>query len=353
MKRSKIWLIFLITIAAVLVLNSCIISFTAFIFIRLGLASSGEPISWLPLFGAGVSAILIAVGLTLVISRYFFAPIQSLVNALSQVAAGDFTVQLPETSAWPEIRNMNINFNKMVQELNSAETLQTDFVQTVSHEFKTPLAAIEGYASLLSEASLAPEEQDYVMRIQKSSRRLSEMTHNILSLSRLENQSIISKREFFSIDEQLRQTILLLEPLWTAKELQMDLNLPSVFYHGNEDLISGIWFNLLSNAIKFTPKGGCIGVCMATGKTTLSVSVSDTGIGMTLAVKERIFDRFYQADNSRSIEGSGLGLTLVKKILDLCSGTITVTSTPGAGSVFTVELPLSDPGHKKSPMTNP
>lgn len=279
--------------------------------------------------------------ITTVISHHFFRPIQDLVHALEQVSAGNFDVRLKENDIWYEVREMNLNFNKMVKELNSIETLQSDFIQNVSHEIKTPLAAIEGYAALLSASTRDEQNKLYAEQILKSSRQLSTLTGNILKLSKLENQSIISEKKTFSLDEQIRQAVLSLEPIWSAKNIDIDLNLPEISFYGNEDLIFQIWANLISNGIKFTPSGGLVSVKMTAEDSFVNVVVADNGIGMTEEVQKHIFDKFYQAEGSRSMEGNGIGLTLVKKILSLCDGTIEVTSQPDLGSKFTVKLPVN------------
>ena len=284
---------------------------------------------------------LISLCITTVISHHFFRPIQDLVHALEQVSAGNFDVRLKENDIWYEVREMNLNFNKMVKELNSIETLQSDFIQNVSHEIKTPLAAIEGYAALLSASTRDEQNKLYAEQILKSSRQLSTLTGNILKLSKLENQSIISEKKTFSLDEQIRQAVLSLEPIWSAKNIDIDLDLPEISFYGNEDLIFQIWTNLISNGIKFTPSGGLVSVKMTAEDSFVNVVVADNGIGMTEEVQKHIFDKFYQAEGSRSMEGNGLGLTLVKKILSLCGGTIEVTSQPDLGSKFTVKLPVN------------
>ena len=284
---------------------------------------------------------LISLCITTVISHHFFRPIQDLVHALEQVSAGNFDVRLKENDIWYEVREMNLNFNKMVKELNSIETLQSDFIQNVSHEIKTPLAAIEGYAALLSASTRDEQNKLYAEQILKSSRQLSTLTGNILKLSKLENQSIISEKKTFSLDEQIRQAVLSLEPIWSAKNIDIDLDLPEISFYGNEDLIFQIWTNLISNGIKFTPSGGLVSVKMTAEDSFVNVVVADNGIGMTEEVQKHIFDKFYQAEGSRSMEGNGLGLTLVKKILSLCDGTIEVTSQPDLGSKFTVKLPVN------------
>lgn len=342
MKDLKLWGIFISLIIVVQALGFFVFSGIAWCLFHAGILSPDHPpMGWFPFLTNTCSSALISLFITTVISHHFFRPIQDLVHALEQVSAGNFDVRLKENDIWYEVREMNLNFNKMVKELNSIETLQSDFIQNVSHEIKTPLAAIEGYAALLSASTRDEQNKLYAEQILKSSRQLSTLTGNILKLSKLENQSIISEKKTFSLDEQIRQAVLSLEPIWSAKNIDIDLDLPEISFYGNEDLIFQIWTNLISNGIKFTPSGGLVSVKMTAEDSFVNVVVADNGIGMTEEVQKHIFDKFYQAEGSRSMEGNGLGLTLVKKILSLCGGTIEVTSQPDLGSKFTVKLPVN------------
>lgn len=343
MKDLKLWGIFISLIIVVQALGFFVFSGIAWCLFHAGILSPDHPpMGWFPFLTNTCSSALISLCITTVISHHFFRPIQDLVHALEQVSAGNFDVRLKENDIWYEVREMNLNFNKMVKELNSIETLQSDFIQNVSHEIKTPLAAIEGYAALLSASTRDEQNKLYAEQILKSSRQLSTLTGNILKLSKLENQSIISEKKTFSLDEQIRQAVLSLEPIWSAKNIDIDLDLPEISFYGNEDLIFQIWTNLISNGIKFTPSGGLVSVKMTAEDSFVNVVVADNGIGMTEEVQKHIFDKFYQAEGSRSMEGNGLGLTLVKKILSLCGGTIEVTSQPDLGSKFTVKLPFKN-----------
>lgn len=298
------------------------------------------------LIGFIATALVIAAFMLMYITGRYFKPIDKLAEAMNTVADGNFNIELPVSGSGDEIDKMNSNFNKMVKELRSTETLQTDFVQNVSHEFKTPLASIKGYAVLLSDMTEEMPDPDkaaeYTQRIIHSADSLSALAGNILSLSKLENQHIVSEKNSFSLDEQLRQAYLSLEPLWGKRDIDIDMELPEINYIGNENLMFQIWTNLFSNAIKFTPDGGTITVSIEKSSEEnggIRVTVRDTGIGMSEEEKKHIFDRFYQAETNRSKSGNGLGLTLVKKITELCGGTILVESTVGKGSAFTVCLP--------------
>lgn len=284
-------------------------------------------------------SLLVGVLVTAFLSRSFFAPIKKLRKAMAEVAQGDFTVSLDAKRASPEIRDIYSGFNLMTQELRATEILQSDFVSNVSHEFKTPINAIEGYATLLQGCEgLDEDQQGYVDKIISSTQRLSALTGSILLLSKLENQQIPTNQTRFSLDEQIRQTIVELEPDWEAKDLGFDVELLSVNYFGSEHLLRHVWSNLLSNAIKFSPRGATITIGMEKNETDLRVWVADEGPGIPEEAIGHIFHKFYQADSSHKQEGNGLGLSLVEKILKLEKGKICAENLPEGGCKFTVEL---------------
>ena len=290
--------------------------------------------------------IAIAIVFTLIIialGNNAWKPIKSLIEAINKVSKGDFSIKLDENLHPPVIKELNTSFNKMVNELSSIETLRNDFVVNVSHEFKTPIAAIEGYATLLQYNSLTEEERmEYTKVILDSSRQLSSLSGNILKLSKLENQEIVPDKKYFSLDEQLRQALLLLENQWSQKNIDIDMDLKSINYYGSEDLLMQVWINIFSNAIKFTPEGGLIVTRLKNTDKRICVSISDNGVGMSEEVKSKIFDKFYQGDNSRNLQGNGLGLALVKKILDLCKCEIDVKSKLNEGTTFNIYLPIEE-----------
>lgn len=341
-RKFKMWILFVCIIAVAMISTFFITGFLTYLSIQSDPGKAAGPVIWLPLLSLALTAIIISVTCTLMISRHYFIPIEKLVAALKQVASGDFRAHLPETTGTSEVQEMNINFNKMVTELNSMEMLQSDFIQNVSHEIKTPLSAIEGYATLLNAAPLSDELHGYANRILESTKQLSSLTGSILKLSKLENQQIVSEKSKFSLDEQLRQAVLSLEPLWSKKNLDISIDLPEVDYYGNENLIYQVWTNLLSNAVKFTPKGGLISIQIEERPGMLLVEIMDSGIGMSEEVLAHIFEKFYQGERNRNIEGNGLGLPLVKKIVELCGGSVTAKSKPDQGTSFTVSLPVKE-----------
>lgn len=275
------------------------------------------------------------------LTNNFMKPLKKLIEATNEVSKGDFSIRLKECNVPPTVYEMNTSFNKMVKELSSIETLRNDFIVNVSHEFKTPIAAIEGYATLLQDSDLSENERiEYTKIILDSSRQLSSLSGNILKLSKLETQEIIPDKKYFSLDEQLRQALLLLETQWSKKNIDIDMDLKTTNYYGSEDLLMQVWLNIFGNAIKFTPENGLIVTSLKATPNGICVSISDNGIGMSDDVKDRIFDKFYQGDKSRNFQGNGLGLTLVKRILDLCKCEINVISKINEGTTFNIYLPI-------------
>ena len=292
------------------------------------------PWLWVVVF----SVILCAV-LGWLMSALFFGPIARLSRAMRQVGTGDFSIRLETSSRIREVRDTYDNFNLMTQELGATEIIQTDFVSNVSHEFKTPINAIEGYATLLQSGSQSSDQAMYVDKILLNTRRLNELVSNILLLSRVDNQAISTNRTRFRLDEQIRQAIVLLEPKWSEKELDLDVDLETLEYAGNESLLLHVWMNLIDNAIKYDPYGGLLRLRLNRRAGSIVFTVEDSGPGIAPEAQKHIFDKFYQADSSRMSEGNGLGLALVKRVLDVCGGTIHVENLPEAGCRFTVTLP--------------
>ena len=278
--------------------------------------------------------------LMLIAVSYITAPVKRLSRATKEIAKGNFDISV-DYDAQDEIGQLAQNFNLMAKELKNMEYLRKDFVSNVSHEFKTPIASIQGFAQLLKTKNLTPEEfQEYTDIIIKESARLSRLSANLLRLSRLENQSIPSPQTQFSLDEQIRKTIVLLENDWSRKNLELDINLERITYLGDEEMLQQVWINLLSNAIKFSHPGGLLSVRLFLKENYACAEISDTGDGISPEAQKRIFEKFYQGDSSHSREGNGLGLAIVKQILDSCGGLVSVESQLGEGTTFTVLLPM-------------
>ncbi len=285
-------------------------------------------------------SLLVALGFSLLTSKWIFKPIKNLRVAIERVADGDFDVRLTESSTSREIQEVYSGFNLMAHELGSTEMLRQDFTSNVSHEFKTPIAAIEGYSTLLQGCEgLDEEHREYIDKILFNTKRLSGLVGNILLLSKIENQSIESNKQYFSLDEQIRESILGLEAAWINKNIEFDVELDTVNYLGNEGLMRHVWDNLISNAIKFSPDGGLIKLTLIKHKRKVVFEIEDNGPGIPEEAKKHIFDKFYQYDRSRKQEGHGLGLALVKRIVDIFDGKIEAENVDGGGGRFIVTLP--------------
>ena len=286
-------------------------------------------------------SIIAGVVISAVIGKRILEPIKKFSAAARKIAGGDFSVRLEEKSRIDELSCMAQDFNLMAQELGNTVTFREDFIANLSHEYKTPLASIEGYASLLRGDSVSDaERREYAQRIYSSAKRLSRLSGNILKISQLEGMEIIPDKKIYRLDEQIREAILLLEPEWSKKEIDPEVDLAETVYYGNKDIVMHIWMNILSNAVKFTPEHGNIEVRLTSDKNLAECRISDSGIGMTDEELKRVFDKFYQADTDFKGDGNGLGLTLAARVAKLCGGGIDVSSVPEKGSVFTVTLPL-------------
>ena len=294
---------------------------------------------------------LVAMGLTFFTRKKmrdtYEEPLHRLAEGTRKVAEGDFSVYVPTvhtSSRLDYLDVMILDFNKMVEELGSVETLKTDFVSNVSHEMKTPIAVIKNYAELLqTDRGTEEERREYARNIEEAAVRLSTLISNILKLNKLENQSIDPDIEDYDLSGQLEMCILQYEELWDKKELELEVDIAErVNVRADRSLMELVWNNLLSNAVKFTEPGGTVTIRQRTAEGQVEVSVTDTGCGMSQESIRHIFDKFYQGDTSHAREGNGLGLALVKRIIDLMNGEITVVSRPGQGSTFTVRLPAAD-----------
>ncbi len=280
---------------------------------------------------------------TLFVNQRVLRPIRELSKAMNKVASGDFKVRLEQVSNIEDIKDIYEHFNTMTAALDKTEMLQSDFVSNVSHEFKTPINAIEGYAMLLQGTTQTNAEQiDYVDNILLNTRRLSDLIGNILLLSKLDNQILPETKTCFRLDEQLRQAILMLENQWEPKRIDFDVELEEISYTGNEGMLLQVWNNLIGNAIKFNPRGGLIRIVLKKADEQIICFVEDEGPGISESEMPHIFDKFYQSDSSHKQEGNGLGLALVKRIVSACNGTVTAENLIGRGCRFVVALPLEE-----------
>ncbi len=270
-------------------------------------------------------------------------PVQKITEAAEKIIQGDFSVRIKEPKgigADDTFQRIIECFNKMAQELGSVETLRTDFIANVSHEMKTPLAVMQNYGTLLQAPDLSEENRlEYAKGVMEGSRRMADMMTNILKLNRLENQQIYPRAEEYDLSEQLCECLLQYENVWEEKRIEIDTEIEEdVRIKADEELLGLVWNNLFSNAFKFTETGGRVSVSLQAAGKFAVVRVRDTGCGMTAEVGAHIFEKFYQGDTSHAARGNGLGLALVKRVMDILQGEISVESTVGKGSIFTVKI---------------
>ena len=282
---------------------------------------------------------------SIVINKNLFTPLRKLTEATKEVAGGNYDVNLDGiTNAYTKYTDLGTlvdAFSDMTHELSSTEIFRNDFIHNFSHEFKTPIISISGFAKQLYKGDLTPEQQsEFAKIIMDESEHLATMSSNVLLLSKLESQDIISDKETFSLDEQLRTCMLMFEEQWSEKNISIDMDLEEVNYYQNKDLLYHVWINLIGNAVKFTKQSGSISVKCRRLNNAVCVVISDNGIGMDKDTADHIFEKFYQGDSSHATAGNGLGLSLVKRIIDMMYGRITVESALEKGSTFTVSLPL-------------
>ena len=337
--------LFTVIVFITLLAHTLISSVAVFFLVRGGvisISSAARPhVSTLILFN-GIISIPIGFLVSLIAVKFPMRPIRDLIDGMDALASGDFQIRMKEDSImrrYPAFREVSDSFNKMARELESTEMLRSDFINNFSHEFKTPIVSIAGFAKLLKRGKLPPEQQrEYLDIIEKESLRLSYMATNVLSLTKVENQTILSDVTEYNLSEQLRSCILMLERKWESKRLDLQMEFGEHTICANEELLKQVWINLLDNAVKFTPEGHTVRVGIEEGDTSLLVTVMNTGSEIEPEDQEKIFRKFYQADQSHSAQGNGVGLAVVKRIVDLHGGAVSVSSAEEV-TAFTVELP--------------
>ncbi len=288
----------------------------------------------------------LTIGFAMILIMYFspraIEPFLKLTEATKKIAAGDFDVRVDELGKDDELSNLQRNFNRMANELQGNELLKKDFIANISHEVKTPLAVMKGYAKLLGEDKISDAERtEYAQLIAQESERLSKLSANMLRMSKLENEAILSAPARFQLDEQIRQMVLMLEPKWSEKNIEFNIDLPKIYYIGDEELLADVWMNIMENAVKFSHMGGEIAIDLIRQGGEIQISFRDSGTGMDEESAKHAFEQFYRGGAARAKEGSGLGLSIVKRIVELHGGRVRLQSEPDRGTVVEVILPVS------------
>lgn len=341
--RSRLWMYFTLIVLLTVLIGFLFVTFAWWLLSKTDLVTAVRVQRKFPLVAVIIGSAIIGVIIALFVGKLFIKPIENISNAINELSKGNFDVRVSEKERIKEISQMTGSFNKMAYALSQVETLQNDFVTNVSHEFKTPIASIEGYATLLQDSSLPEATRErYLAKIIYNSRKLSDLSENILLLSKIENQQSPPVRKSFRLDEQIRKCVLSLESKWTQKNITFDLKLQSISYFGSELLLERVWCNIIDNAIKHSYDGSEIHISAFETGDSVTVTIADEGEGMSEEVQKHIFDKFYQGDKSHTTEGNGLGLALVKRIMELCGGSVKVKSGVDEGSEFTTVLPKNE-----------
>ena len=347
-----LWQYFVFFLLIAFVVTCCMLLFLEILQKNMELALTQEMIETAAMLTFG-NVLLISLFCTVMdgVRRWFMVtrPVQRIADAAGKIAEGNFSVRIQPVFSLDGQDGFNSiihSFNRMAEELSGIETLRTDFISNVSHELKTPLSVIQNYGTLLQQLDL-PEERrmEYAKTITDASHRLANLITNILKLNKLENQQIYPTQTVYNLGEQLCECLLTFENIWEDKNIEINTDLAEdIQIKSDAELLSLVWNNLFSNALKFTPNGGCVSVSLWAEPGYAVVKVSDTGCGIGPEVGAHIFEKFYQGDTSHATQGNGLGLALVKRVVDIVEGDISVSSKIGEGSSFTVKIRSAENG---------
>ncbi|PYG85741.1 signal transduction histidine kinase [Ruminiclostridium sufflavum DSM 19573] len=341
MNRFKSLNLSMVLIVFIIMIASALLTVASFLFLYLlGLFSI---YALTPAFSPMVTLVvscIIGTSISAVTSKKILKPLNQLIKATKTVSTGDFSVRVDEVSSNYEIYELLKNFNHMAEELGSIELFRNSFINEFSHEFKTPIVSIRGFAKQLQNEKLSAEKRkEYTDIIVSESERLANMSANVLLLTKFENQTFITNQTEYELDEQIRNCIILFEKQWDNKKLEINIELEPVRIYSNAEMLSHLWINLIENAIKYSDENGHIIISCREQNNNIEFKISDNGKGMDGDTLKHIYDKFYQGDKSHATQGNGIGLSIVKRIIELCKGKITVESELGNGTTFTVDLP--------------
>lgn len=340
-EKNQIRLTFIFGVAMILLIAIILVAVLQYVFVEVKLFSEfsleSSPFGWVMTFAT--ISIILGLGLTFIFEKMILKPFYTLLDGLEKLSEGKFSTRIDSVKV-AGVKGISEKFNALAEELESTEILRSDFINDFSHEFKTPIVSISSLITLMKKGDLSIEKQkQYLMIIDEEISRLSEMTTNILNLTRIENQGILTGQASFNLSEQIRKCILLLEKKWAKKSLQLDVDFEEYEVVANEDMLKQVWFNLLDNAIKFANKEGLLQIRIAKLNEEISVSITNEGREIAKEDYDKIFQKFYQSKDSSVKSGNGIGLSIVKHIVDLHKGSVAVKSQDGF-TTFTVNLPI-------------
>jgi len=338
--RLGLTLLLSLFIFLMFLLTAMIVGLMSFMFYKAGasgvLSSRGGLYTVL---SALLASVIVGTVLTTILGGKSLHKLQRMIDAINRLADGDFSARL-DIRRPPELRELSDSFNRMAKELGNTEMLRSDFVNDFSHEFKTPIVSIKGFAEMLKYGDLTQEERDeYLDIVISESSRLASLATNVLNLSKVEDQEILTEKKTFDLGEQVRRSVLVLEPKWEKKHITVSADIQEVTYRGGEELLGQVWLNLMDNAVKFAPEGGEVEIYLRETENGAEFKIKNSGPGIEPEKQARIFDKFYQTDQSHATPGNGLGLAIARRIVQLHGGSITCKSAAGEGTEFTVALP--------------
>lgn len=338
--RAALTILFAVVVFIVLVITMFIVGGAVFLLVKTGILVEADFRNGVvPTAVLAISSIAIGTFVATVMSRIPLRPVNTLINGMNRLAGGDYGARI-DLGRGSVALEMSQSFNALAEELQNTEMLRSDFVNNFSHEFKTPIVSIRGFAKLLQKGTLPQEQQrEYLGIIADESARLAEMATHVLDLTKIENQSILTDVTHFNLSEQIRGAVLLLEKKWSQKGLTIAAEFDEYEIDASEEMLKQVWINLIDNAVKFSPKGGEIGLSISKTAEGVTVTVKNNGAEISEEDRKRIFNKFYQGDTSHASEGTGIGLAIVKRIVELHKGKISVVSSPQE-TVFTVSLPV-------------
>lgn len=342
--RTSLTLAFSIFVFVILIAAIALTALALWVLTRVGVIADvdgnlqlGQAILFMSLLSLFLGGVIVYFS-----SRLPLKPVNEIINKMNRLAAGDFKTRLSfgnTISAHPAIKELTLSFNTMAAELENTELLRSDFINNFSHEFKTPIVSIAGLANLLEGDDLTDEQRvQYARAIREESMRLSAMASNVLNLTKVENQTILTDVSTFNLSEQVRSAVLLLEEKWENKNVEIQLDFDEFLIEANEEMLMQVWINLIDNAIKFVPRCGIIELEVFDVGEKLGIRIGNTGSEIPIDKREKIFTKFYQLDESHATRGNGIGLAIVKRIVDLHNGNVEVSSCEGF-TRFTVVLP--------------